>query len=65
MKYLILYPFINLFLLLVYAFLNLNFQLLRAMWLIVWDLDKAFENEVLKKTKEYREFEDKIDNLEL
>jgi len=63
MEYLILYPFINLFGLLVYAFVNLNFQVLKCLVWIVFDLDKAYENEVLKKTKEYKDFERNIDNL--
>lgn len=63
MKYLILYPFFNLTGLLVYAFVNLNLQVIKCLCWIVFDLDRAYENKVLKKTKEYREFEKRIDNL--
>ena len=63
MKYIVLYYILSFIAFIIFAFLNLVYQFIRACALMLWDLDKAYESEVLKKTKEYKDFEDELNGL--
>ena len=63
MKYIVLYYILSFIAFIIFAVLNLVYQFIRVCALMLWDLDKAYENEVLKKTKEYKDFEDELNGL--
>ena len=63
MGYPIIFILIAIFCFLVFAVLNFIYHFIRACALMLWDLDRAYENEVLKKTKEYKDFEDELGRL--
>jgi len=63
MKYIVLYYILSFIAFIIFAVLNLVYQFIRACALMIWDLDKAYESEVLMKSKEYKDFEDELNGL--